>query len=132
MAEGDRLLQRARRDPFFLGQALETYQATHGLSDDELAALLECGTKSLARLALCRRPDDERPSFREDVGKIAAFAECNPQRLVLLLRELAAMRALTEAKVEGGLLMAARDRRGAMPAASRDRAKRRARQDSKK
>lgn len=106
--------RRASTDAFFLGRALAEHQAMHGIDDRKLAKMLQCTVQALARLALCRRPDDQAAKFREEVQRIATFASCNAERLVQLLREVAAVASLREEGSEAssqGLLMAARDRR---------------------
>ncbi len=106
--------RRASADAFFLGRALAEYQAMHGIDDRKLAEMLRCTIEALARLALCRRPDDQAAKFREEVQRIATFASCNAERLVQLLREVAAVASFREEGSEAssqGLLMAARDRR---------------------
>lgn len=106
--------RRASTDAFFLGRALAEYQAVHGIDDRKLAEMLQCSLEALARLALCRRPDDQAATFREEVQRIATFTSCNAERLVELLREVAAVASLREEGSDAssqGLLMAARDRR---------------------
>ncbi|MFY9822777.1 MAG: hypothetical protein WAM82_15450 [Thermoanaerobaculia bacterium] len=68
---------------------------------------------SLDRLALCRLPDDKKPRFQEDVRKIATFVSCDADRLVILLREIAALHSLRDASEASpeSFLMAARDRK---------------------
>jgi hypothetical protein len=106
------LARRASTDPFFLGKAFADYQAMQGIDDRKLAKILQCTVEAVARLALCRRPDDEAAKFRHEVQRIATFASCNAERLVQLLREVAAVASLREAGSEPcsrGLLVAARD-----------------------
>lgn len=108
------LVRRASDDAFFLGRVLAEYRALHGIDDQKLGEILQCTDEGLARLALCRRPHDRVPRFQGDVQRIAAFAPCNAERLVQLLREVAALASLREeggAEASAGLLMAARDRR---------------------
>jgi hypothetical protein len=106
-----RLVARARQDAFFVGRALAVYQKLHGLDDQQMAQWLECSEDDLARLALCRLPDDKKDGFRRDVRKIAAFAACNPDRLVQVLRGAASWDALQEdgRELTDGFLLAARD-----------------------
>jgi len=126
------LVSRARGDAFFLGQTLAEYQAMHGMDDRELGGMLQCAPEALGRLALCRRPDDQTAEFREDVLRIAALASCSAERLVQLLREVAAVASLRQGRGETsahGMLMAARDRRSrgkptGKPAAGKKRSKR--------
>ena len=90
------------------------YQAMHGIDVRKLAEMLQCTIEALARLALCRCPDDQWARFREEVQRIAAFTSCNAERLGQLLREVAAVASLREEGSEAsskGFLMAARDRR---------------------
>ena len=106
-----RLVERARQDAFFVGRALAIYQKLHGLDDQHMAQWLECSEDDLARLALCRLPDDKKDGFQQDVRKIAAFAACNPDRLVQVLRGAASWDALQEdgQELSDGFLLAARD-----------------------
>jgi len=106
-----RLVERARQDAFFIGRALSIYQKLHDLDDQQLAQWLECSTDNLNRLALCRLPDDKSDGFQQDVRKIAAFAACNPDRLVQVIREAAAWDAFQGDSLEPahGFLLAARD-----------------------
>ncbi len=110
-----RILKRSRQDPFFMGWAMAQHQASHRLSDRELATWLECSPEALDRLALCRLPDDQADRFGQDVRRIADFVTCNPSRLLELLREVASLRSLRGASEDmgRGLLMAARDRKPA-------------------
>lgn len=103
--------RRASTDPFFLGALLMDYQALDGIDEAELAQRLQCPATSLARLALCRSPDEESAAFAQDVRQIAAFCGCNADKLLEIIRDVSAMRALRRAEGSpGGLLIAARDR----------------------
>ncbi|MFZ5448915.1 MAG: hypothetical protein ACOZFS_09805 [Thermodesulfobacteriota bacterium] len=108
-----RLMERARQDAFFVGWALALYQRLHDMDDPQLARWLQCSDSDLTKLALCRRPDGNQKGFQQDVGKIAAFAACHPDRLVQVLREVAVWDALKEEnqEVARGFLLAARDRK---------------------
>ncbi len=106
-----KLVDRSRKDPFFLGWALAQYQAAHGLDDQQLTEWLECSSTALDRLALCRLPDDGKRQFREEVQRIAEFARCDADRLVSLLREVAAFSTLRGVAGDVALLIAARDRK---------------------
>lgn len=109
--------RRAEQRPFFLATALAAYRRSHGVAEDQLADLLNCPVKSLPALALCRRPDPSRSSFRSDVERIASFLGADGMRLARLLREVDALEAFRGADAtrvqpsEGGLLAAARDAR---------------------
>lgn len=106
------MVSRARRDGFFLGKALSEYQAASHIDDATLAAELQCVLEALPRLVLCRWPDDRGARFAQEVQAIAAFAPCNGDALIRLLRQMAAVRGFQRAGVGSseGLLMAARDR----------------------
>jgi hypothetical protein len=108
----ERLVARARQDRFFLGWALAEYKAAHGLDERQLAARLECRLDALGRLSLCRLPDDLGDRFQEDIASIAGFVSCNPDGLIQLVREVAALDALRrEGAGSSALLMAARDKK---------------------
>lgn len=103
---------RVEREPFFLGHALAAYRRSYSFSDQQLAEFLVCSVGSISRLMLCRLPRDDSKSFREDVLRVAAFAECSPDRLAALIREVAAIESLEKSlDASNGMLLAARDRR---------------------
>src|SRR5438309_1236357 len=109
---------RTGEDAFFLGYDLREYRKLAELDDDGLAAFLECSPIALTHLALCRRPDPANVSFRSDVEKIASHCKVNAHQLVVLLREVDAIRAmrmapqlqLPQPTATSPVLMAARDR----------------------
>jgi len=108
-----RLIGKAVEDPFFLGSTLAAFSEARGLTDRRLADWLGCSPSALDRLKLCRRPEDPDPALGEEIRRIAAFAPCDPLRLVELYREVAALSAFQgdpRATTESGFLMAARDR----------------------
>ena len=110
-----RLVERARSDPFFLGRALAEYQQSNGVDDDALAELLDCKTEALARLALCRMPRSDAPSFQQDVRQISEYASCSPDQLAQILRRTVALLSLQRtptADANQNMLLAARDRKG--------------------
>ena len=106
-----RLLSRASSDPLFVGSALAVYKMTRELDDVRLAAWLECSIDSLDRLALCRLPQREERLCR-DIEQIAAFGGCDADKLVALVREVAALVAFrkTGDRARESFLVAARDR----------------------
>lgn len=108
------IVARAREDPFFVGKALVEYETVHDIDDRQLAGWLECNPLALARLALCRMPDNTEEDFQQQVRQISEFVPCNADRLVQLVREVAAFSALREGAhdTSTGLLLAARDRKG--------------------
>lgn len=109
-----RLIERASNDAFFLGHALRHYKTIHHMDDKALAKWLGCKPDGLERLALCRCPSDSTSTFQSDVERIATFSSCSAERLLRLLREVAAITSLAQASNEFStetMLMAARDRR---------------------
>jgi len=110
--------KRAAEQPFLLAHDLRQYQELNSASERDLASALECSSDALACLALCRRPDPSRPSFRADVQKIASHCGVNGHKLAALLREIDSVRTIREMPVpdpvvhtQPGLLAAARDRK---------------------
>jgi hypothetical protein len=108
------LLRRTQKDPFFVSHALAGYKSMLSIDDADLMALLRCTPEGLDRLALCRLPDDRDIRFADQVRQISTFVSCDAERLLKLLREVAAVGSLRDDR-EGvtatGLLMAARDRK---------------------
>src|SRR5215216_1154759 len=101
-----RAVERARREPGFLGAVLAEYQARLGLDDAALAAELGCAEAHLADLALCRPPRAER--FRADLEQIAGRLGLDPLPLARVLRLAGALGALADAAPGGEGLRAAR------------------------
>jgi hypothetical protein len=85
-----------------------------GVGDVDVMALLRCTPEGLDRLALCRLPDDRDIRFADQVRQIATFVSCDAERLLKLLREVAAFSSLRDDRdgvMATGLLLAARDRK---------------------
>ena len=111
-----RLGRQARGRQTLLAGLLFAYQEQEGLDEPGLAAFLGCEVAALPKLALCRRPRAEVPTFRQDVERIAHYAGSNPLQLVKLIRAVEARAALQHAaEVPSPLLLAARDHDEAMP-----------------
>jgi hypothetical protein len=108
-----RAVSSARGNPFFMGHALAQYETLHKIESDRLAEWLGCTSEAFAHLALCRKPNDTEDRFRNDVRRIAEYIDCEADKLVRLLRDVASISAFKEEipPEEGGFLMAARDRR---------------------
>ena len=104
--------EKANTDRFFVGWSLAQYRTFHNLDEQGLAQFLECDIEHINRLSLCRQPDDQGDQFQEQVRRIAGFGACSPDRLVGLMREVAAFSALQEdiQERQDAMLMAARDR----------------------
>lgn len=110
-----RLAQQAREHQTLLAGLLFAYQEQEGLDESGLAAFLGCDAAALPKLALCRRPREQVPAFRQDVERIAYYAGSNPLQLVKLIRAVEARAALQHAaEVPSPLLLAARDHNEAM------------------
>ncbi|HLW00262.1 MAG TPA: hypothetical protein VKT82_16465 [Ktedonobacterales bacterium] len=105
-----RLAQGARERPTLLAGLLFAYQQQEGLDEQKLAAFLGCDDAALPKLALCRRPRQQIPAFREDIERIAQYAGVNPLSLMKLVRAVETRAALQHAAdVPPPLLLAARD-----------------------
>lgn len=108
-----RAVERTRKTPFFMGWALAVYEKLHNLEKRQIAERLQCAPEALDRLALCRRPLDTEPEFQAHLRRIADFVSCDADRLVQVLREVAAFASLRETTdaPENSFLLAARDRK---------------------
>ena len=106
--------KRAATNRFFLAGYLNEFSSIRGITDEDLAQFLGCKPEHLPKLALCRRPDPDSPSFRSDVEQIATVFNMQPEHLARLIREVDTLKALEEARakrkeVPDGLLAVARD-----------------------
>ncbi len=107
------LADRTLDDTFFLGWAVNEYKKANNFNDKMLENWLECSSDNIKKLLLCRLPDDKSDHFQEDVIKIAKYVSCNPDKLIVLIREVASVESLkmNSEELSDGLLMAARDRK---------------------
>jgi hypothetical protein len=108
----DLAAQRAGNRSFYLASALKAFKLLRAITDAELATYLGCSETNLSALGLCRRPDVDSPSLRNDTEAIAAQFGVDAASLVAVLREAASADALQRVKgtPSTGFLMAARDR----------------------
>jgi hypothetical protein len=103
----EKMAERARREPFFLGWLLEQYAAPEQLDDVALAAELGCTLVDLRRLRLCRAPRTDAAGLLADIRHLADALGLDADRLARVIR-----RATVQVRFQGsaGFLMAARDR----------------------
>ena len=105
----ERAALRAADDPWMLASALCVVSTDGSLLDlDAVSAALSCDRERVVALALCRRPNPDSPSFRDDVASIATTNHIDPVRLLNLLREAEALAAFRKASGRQ-VLAAARD-----------------------
>jgi hypothetical protein len=109
-----RAAERARKHPFFLASVLEEYRQMNGMNSEEVAQFLGCSWEDLVRLALCRCPITDSPTFLKDVDYLARRFAFPSERLIQIIREINSIRALRDhfntVQEKKHLLMAARDR----------------------
>lgn len=106
------MVNRARSDPFFLGCVLDDHARRKGWDDERLTEQLQCPLDRLPHLFLCRCPDEDDPEFTEQIRRIAEYVPCDATQLLLVLREVTALRKLSDdspAKTTP-FFLAARDR----------------------
>ena len=103
----ERMAERARREPFFLGYLLEQYAAPQQLSDEGLVAELGCSSTHLRKLRLCRTPRTDEEGLREDVRHLAEALGLDADRLGRVLRRAV---VCSKFRLDSTSLMAARDR----------------------
>ena len=88
-----RAAERARLRPFFMASVLAAYCRMHDLSDDALARLLGCSPDDVVRLALCRRPIAQSPTFLSDIDHLARRFAIPGERLIQIIRDVDALPA---------------------------------------
>lgn len=93
-------------EPAFMGSVLARYQQIEGIDTEALARHLRISPDRLDALALCRRPRLDQ--FRGDIDAIATRFGADPGTLARVLREIAAIEALSGDATEEWL-QAARD-----------------------
>lgn len=107
------LARRVEEEEIFLASVLADYARSENLDDQGMAERFDCPTKTLISLRLCLRPDPQPDVFRREVDRIASRFEIDAGLLAEAIRRSNALRLMrSKANAEeGGLLMAARDRR---------------------
>jgi hypothetical protein len=103
-----RMAERARREPGYVGHVFAAYQARAGLDEAGLLRELGCDRDQLWRLALCRVPRPEQ--FVADLDQITARTGVDPLGLARILRLESVLGALAEQAGETRALRAARRR----------------------
>jgi hypothetical protein len=106
------MMEKARRDEFFLGHWLDDFARRKGFDDNALAGHLRCPLDRLPQLFLCRCPEGDDPQFAQQVRTIAQYAPCDETQLLLALREVVAIAKLSgnAPSQASSILLAARDR----------------------
>lgn len=103
---------RAKGDSYFMGHMLREFQENRGMSNRELGGFLRASKSSLLSLITCRAPNPDEKSFADDIRGIAQFSSCDRDRLLLLVREVVAIKSLRTPQSQlSSTLLAARDRR---------------------
>jgi hypothetical protein len=118
------LARRLRDNPNFMARVLAVYQEQERLGDDALAEHLHTTPATLARLAVCKRPDSSSPQFADQVRQISTYTNIDPAQLANIVRQVDSLEKLSELPrmnapeeadapqgwLQPGLLAAARDR----------------------
>jgi hypothetical protein len=119
-----RLVHRLRSNRAYMAGIFVAYREMERLSDQALQDLLHVTPDAFLRLALCRCPAPEKPSFAADVRILAEYAGSDAGRIAMIIRQVQAvegLRGLTQVSdaeaarqqpvwYNPGLLAAARDR----------------------
>jgi transcriptional regulator with XRE-family HTH domain len=105
--------RRSAERVWTLGHVFEKYRQFERKSPEELAMQLGCSLETLAWLALCRRPDEER--FAEDLSIIAERFNVDPNGLAEVIRHVESLGVLSERQEDGNasnetIQLAAHDR----------------------
>jgi hypothetical protein len=108
-----RFSDRACLDSFFLGAALTAFRIAREWDENQLAEFLACDSIDLYRIASCRAPSVDPLTFEEEVRAIAAFSDCDPDRLAEIVREHTISNVLrgSPSNESNPFLLAARDRK---------------------
>ena len=107
-----------------MSHVLSTYRRQEKLGDEDLAHELGAAPEMVARLALCKRPASDSPTFASEVEALSDYALVDETVLAHVIRQvdsltaLARLRTSSTQEVDGtspfnplaGLLAAARDR----------------------
>ena len=117
------LAVRLKSDPNFMSWIFATYQKQERVSETKLIDILNTTPDMLYRLALCKRPNSNRPEFLKEIHQLSDYASIDPIRLANLIRQVEALDAFRTMpipletqtnsqmfSVSSGVLAAARDR----------------------
>jgi hypothetical protein len=117
------LVIRLKSNPSFMSWVLATYQKQEHVSETNVIDILNTTPEMFYRLALCKRPDSNRPEFIDEIRQLANYTSIDPAHLANLIRQVEALETFKtmpnqlETKAETqtyltstGVLSAARDR----------------------
>lgn len=105
-----RLAQLARDQRTLLAGLLVLYEEQENLKEPELAALLGADRDALTKLALCQRPRMEAAHFRNDIERIADYAQVSATQLARLVRAAVVYeKRAADTSANRPILLAARD-----------------------
>jgi hypothetical protein len=104
------LAQLARDQRTLLAGLLVLYEEQENLKEPELAALLGADRDALTKLALCQRPRMEAAHFRNDIERIADYAQVSATQLARLVRAAVVYeKRAADTSANRPILLAARD-----------------------
>lgn len=105
-----RAVYRLGSDENYIASAYQDW-AGSDLDLSKVADRLAAPMDAVIEAGLCRRPWSSRPSFADDVAKIAAHAGLEFDILMAFLREAEALKAFRAGNLKDSLLAAARDQK---------------------
>jgi hypothetical protein len=112
VAEAPEMFQRAVDSlavrPNFMAHVFFTAFAGD-VSAKRISAELGCSETNALRLAMMSVPRSGRPHFREDVARIAAAGDADPEQLLSVIKQAQALAVFDPVGKEHGMLLAARD-----------------------
>jgi hypothetical protein len=113
------MARKLQDNPSYMAWIISKFQRQEKLSSQKLVSLLGANEESLAKLALCKRPDSNSGEFRKQILQISEHTAIDPLTLVKLIRQSESVTALAgnrSANLESNAiasqlgLVAARDR----------------------
>lgn len=111
-----KIAEKAKQRKFFLSSTFSIFQSAHGINDEELSQILGCSIDDLNRLALCRKPNSEILSFKEEVEQISNSFSVDKVRLAQIIKEVDSIilfREIDHSNLDNkGFLIAARENEG--------------------
>lgn len=105
----EHLAHRLESDPFFLACPLELYAKSEALTDEKLAACLECDEAVLLSLRLCRAPTPDSESFFDEIERVSARFSVNTDALAAAVRRGQLLFEMAQGQRPSNTVVAARD-----------------------
>jgi hypothetical protein len=83
-----KLAERLNSNSSYMAWVLKTYQKQERASEAKVLEVLNTTINMLYRLAICKRPDTNKPDFAYEILQVAKYTSIDPMRLANFIRQV--------------------------------------------